>query len=275
MGTRRSGMSCVAKVLGNENRVKTPSTTVSVPRSGLVLTIKTEGRRFSSVFPTDFCDSLLYHLLSVSRRLGNGRRCRASWRVVRLQQDVAADSRAVVGSAACSTASLWQRRVIRVALCPSHGWRQVGSLRHLQNSSSSGMAINARHRGRVAAKDRVGSSARCPSGAWIRRACWRPWRRTTLQRQPIIWTMMSGTRRRTSGWSSGAAACSSTAFFSTDAPCSAVLRWWLLRGNAVRGKQGLQQSNKLGALPTRWRARGDGKCCAPNPSTVVQTPRQR
>ena len=101
------------------------------------------------------------------------------------------------------------------------------------------MAINARHRGRVAAKDRVGSSARCPSGAWMRRACWRPWRRTTLQRQPIIWTMMSGTRRRTSGWSSGAAACSSTAFFSTDAPCSAVLRWWLLRGNAVRGKQGL------------------------------------
>ena len=214
-------------------------------------------------------------LTSVSRRLGNGRRCRASWRVVRLQQDVAADSRAVVGSAACSTASLWQRRVIRVALCPSHGWRQAGSLRHLQNSSSSGMAINARHRGRVAAKDRVGSSARCPSGAWMRRACWRPWRRTTLQRQPIIWTMMSGTRRRTSGWSSGAAACSSTAFFSTDAPCSAVLRWWLLRGNAVRGKQGLQRSNMRGALPTRWQTRGDGKCCAPNPSTVVQTPRQR
>jgi len=96
-----------------------------------------------------------------------------------------------------------------------------------------------------------------------------------LQSQPIIWTMMSGTRRRTSGWSSGAAACSSTAFFSTDAPCSAVLRWWLLRGNAVRGKQGPQRSNMLGALPTRWRARGDGKCCAPNPSTVVQTPRQR
>jgi hypothetical protein len=36
-----------------------------------------------------------------------------------------------------------------------------------------------------------------------------------------------------------------------------------------------QRSNMLGALPTRWRARGDGKCCAPNPSTVVQTPRQR
>ena len=36
-----------------------------------------------------------------------------------------------------------------------------------------------------------------------------------------------------------------------------------------------QRSNMLGALPTRWRARGDGKCCAPNPSTAVQTPRQR
>jgi hypothetical protein len=81
--------------------------------------------------------------------------------------------------------------------------------------------------------------------------------------------------RKTCGWSSGAAACSSTALFSTDAPCSAVLRWWLLRGNAVRGKQGLQRSNMRGALPTRWQSRGDGKCCAPNPSTVVQTPRQR
>ena len=40
------------------------------------------------------------------------------------------------------------------------------------------------------------SSARCPSGAWMRRACWRSWRRTTLQRQPIIWTMMSGTRHK-------------------------------------------------------------------------------
>ena len=34
-----------------------------------------------------------------------------------------------------------------------------------------------------------------PFDAWIRRACWRPWPRTTLQRQPIIGTMTSGTRR--------------------------------------------------------------------------------
>jgi hypothetical protein len=54
----------------------------------------------SSIF-VGFPHGLLYHfcITSVSRRLGNGRRCRASWRVVRFQQDVAADSRAVVGSA--------------------------------------------------------------------------------------------------------------------------------------------------------------------------------
>jgi hypothetical protein len=73
--------------------------------------IKTEGRRFSSVFHAHFCNTR-----------GVGRRCRA-WRVVRLgegQQDVAADSRAVVGSGAGGSATLWQRRVFRVALCPSN-----------------------------------------------------------------------------------------------------------------------------------------------------------
>ena len=50
----------------------------------------------------------------------------------------------------------------------------------------------------------------------------------------------------------------------------------LLRGNAVRGKQGLQRSKMLGALPPRWRASSDvkcsdGKCSAPMTSTVVKT----
>jgi hypothetical protein len=44
----------------------------------------------------------------------------------------------------------------------------------------------------------------------------------------------------------------------------------------VRGKQGLQRSKMLGALPPRWRASSDvkcsdGKCSAPMTSTVVET----